>query len=292
MKRSSLSLRGFAAVLTLLPGGLLPAAASAQQSFDDVEIRVHPVRGGVYYLEGRGGNIGLSVGEDGVVMIDDQFAQLTDRIVDAIREIDDGPIRFIINTHVHGDHVGGNANFARMGIDVLARDAVRRRLAEGGSPDAALPVLTYEEDIDIHLNDEEIVVFGVPPAHTDGDSYIHFRNADVIHAGDVFRTTGYPYIDRANGGTLAGTVDALGILIGLSGPETLIVPGHGGVSSREDVTAFRDMILDVRGRVEELVARGMSYEQVASANPTAPYDDPWGDPERFLRAIYEELTEG
>lgn len=266
------------------------APLSAQDSFEDVEIRVHPVRGTVHYLEGRGGNIGLSVGEDGVVMIDDQFAQLTDRIVAAIREISDGPIRFVINTHIHGDHVGGNANLARMGIDILARDAVRRRLAAGDNPEAALPVLTYEDDIELHLNDEEIVVFGVPPAHTDGDSYIHFRSSDVLHAGDVFRTTGYPYIDRGNGGTLAGTLDALGIIIGLSGPETLIVPGHGEVSDREDVEAFRDMILDVRNRVAELVERGMTYEQVASANPTAPYDEEFGDPERFLQAVYAELA--
>lgn len=275
-----------ASAVLLLSGG----PVFAQDSFEDVEIRVHPVRGTVHYLEGRGGNIGLSVGEDGVLMIDDQFAQLTDRIVDAIREISDGPIRFVINTHVHGDHVGGNANLARMGIDIVARDAVRRRLAGGENPAAALPVLTFEENIELYLNDEEIVVFGVPPAHTDGDSYIHFRSSDVIHAGDVFRTTGYPYIDRANGGTLAGTLDALGIIIGMSGPETLIIPGHGEVSDREDVEAFRDMILDVRDRVAELVERGMSYEQVASANPTAPYDDEWGDPERFLRAVYEELA--
>lgn len=277
---------------TLLTAVVLLSGAplSAQDSFEDVEIRVHPVRGTVHYLEGRGGNIGLSVGEDGVVMIDDQFAQLTDRIVAAIREISDGPIRFVINTHIHGDHVGGNANLARMGIDILARDAVRRRLAAGDNPEAALPVLTYEDDIELHLNDEEIVVFGVPPAHTDGDSYIHFRSSDVLHAGDVFRTTGYPYIDRGNGGTLAGTLDALGIIIGLSGPETLIVPGHGEVSDREDVEAFRDMILDVRNRVAELVERGMTYEQVASANPTAPYDEEFGDPERFLQAVYAELA--
>ena len=281
------------ASLTAVPAAVLllsGAPLSAQQSFDDVEIRVHPVRGTVHYLEGRGGNIGLSVGDDGVVMIDDQFAQLTDRIVAAIREISDGPIRFVINTHIHGDHVGGNANLARMGIDILARDAVRRRLAAGDNPEAALPVLTFEEDIDLYLNDEEIAVFGVPPAHTDGDSYIHFRSSDVLHAGDVFRTTGYPYIDRANGGTLAGTLDALGIIIGLSGPETLIVPGHGEVSDREDVEAFRDMILDVRNRVAELVERGMTYEQVASANPTAPYDEDFGDPERFLQAVYAELA--
>lgn len=281
----------FRSILLVAPVALLAGAPlAAQDSFEDVEIRVHPVRGTVHYLEGRGGNIGLSVGEDGVVMIDDQFAQLTDRIVAAVREISDGPIRFVINTHIHGDHVGGNANLARMGIDIVARDAVRRRLAAGDNPEAALPVLTFEEDIDLHLNEEEIVVFGVPPAHTDGDSYIHFRSSDVLHAGDVFRTTGYPYIDRGNGGTLAGTLDALGIIIGLSGPETLIIPGHGQVSNREDVEAFRDMILDVRNRVAELVERGMTYEQVASANPTAPYDDEWGDPERFLQAVYAELA--
>lgn len=281
----------FRSILLVAPVALLAGAPlAAQDSFEDVEIRVHPVRGTVHYLEGRGGNIGLSVGEDGVVMIDDQFAQLTDRIVAAVREISDGPIRFVINTHIHGDHVGGNANLARMGIDIVARDAVRRRLAAGDNPEAALPVLTFEEDIDLHLNEEEIVVFGVPPAHTDGDSYIHFRSSDVLHAGDVFRTTGYPYIDRGNGGTLAGTLDALGIIIGLSGPETLIIPGHGQVSNREDVEAFRDMILDVRNRVAELVERGMTYEQVASANPTAPYDEEWGDPERFLQAVYAELA--
>ena len=269
------------------------SATGAQQNFDNVQIRTHHVAGSVYYLEGQGGNIGLSVGEDGVVMIDDQFAPLTDRILAAIRELNDGEIRFLINTHVHGDHTGGNENLGRMGILILARDEVRVRLAASERPDEALPVLTFSDAITIHLNGEEVRAFPVPPAHTDGDSYIHFVDSDVIHAGDVFRTTAFPYIDTANGGTLQGTLDALAILAGMAGPDTRIIPGHGGVSTREDVIAFRDMIIDVVATVRPMVARGATYEQVAASNPTAAYASMgYGDPERFLRAVYAELGGG
>ena len=175
-------------------GLLLAPGALAQQDFSDVEIIPHHVSGSYYYLEGRGGNIGLSVGEDGVVMIDDQFAPLTDKIVAAIRELNDGEIRMVINTHVHGDHTGGNENLGKMGILILARDEVRVRLS-AQSPEDALPVLTYSESITIHLNNEEVYAFPVPPAHTDGDTYIYFKDSDVIHAGDVFRTTAFPVID-------------------------------------------------------------------------------------------------
>lgn len=271
----------------------LPPSARAQQNFDNVQIRTHHVAGSVYYLEGQGGNIGLSVGEDGVVMIDDQFAPLTDRILAAIRELNQGEIRFLINTHVHGDHTGGNENLGRMGILILARDEVRVRLEASERPDEALPVLTFADDITIHLNAEEVRAFPVPPAHTDGDAYIHFVDSDVVHAGDVFRTTAFPYIDTANGGTLQGTLDALAILAGMSGPNTRIIPGHGGVSTREDVIAFRDMIIDVVAKVRPMVAGGASYEQVAASDPTAAYASMgYGDPERFLRAVYEELGGG
>jgi glyoxylase-like metal-dependent hydrolase (beta-lactamase superfamily II) len=267
---------------------LLANTALAQRDFSDVEIITHHVAGSVYYLEGAGGNVGVSVGEDGVVMIDDQFAPLTDRLVAAIRELTDGEIRFLINTHVHGDHTGGNENMGRMGVQILARDEVRVRLA-AQAPEGALPVLTYSESITIHLNGEEVFAFPVPPAHTDGDSFILFRESDVIHTGDVFRTTAFPVIDTNNGGTLDGTLQALGLLIGTAGPDTKILPGHGGVSTRMDVMAFRDMILDVKARVEPMVANGMSYEQVASSNPTADYNAQYGDPDRFLRAVYTEL---
>ena len=266
----------------------LASSVFAQQDFSSVEIIPHHVAGSVYYLEGRGGNIGLSIGEDGIIMIDDQFAPLTEKIVAAIRSLSDGEIRFLINTHVHGDHTGGNENLGNMGVLILARDEIRVRLAQQ-APAAALPVLTYSDAITIHLNGEEVYAFPVPPAHTDGDTFIHFKDSDVVHTGDVFRTTAFPVIDTNNGGTLKGTLEALGRLIGVAGPNTKILPGHGVVSNREDVTGFRDMVLDVSGQVEELLARNMSYEQVAAADPTAAYNAQYGDPDRFLRALYTEL---
>ena len=262
--------------------------ASAQQDFSNVEIIPHHVAGSVWYLEGRGGNIGLSIGDDGVVMIDDQFAPLTDKILAAIGTLNDGEIKFLINTHVHGDHTGGNENLGKIGVLILARDEVRVRLS-AQSPDAALPVLTYSDAITIHLNGEEVNAFPVPPAHTDGDSFIHFRDSDVIHSGDVFRTTAFPVIDTNNGGTLVGTIAALGRLVGEAGPNTKILPGHGVVSTRADVIGFRDMVMEVTDQVQTMVERGMSYDQVAAADPTEAYNDRYGDPERFLRAVYSEM---
>jgi glyoxylase-like metal-dependent hydrolase (beta-lactamase superfamily II) len=281
--------RKSAAMITLLGlMWLLSPASHAQQDFSNVEIVAHHVAGSVYYLQGAGGNIGLSIGEDGIVMIDDQYAPLTDKILAAIRQLNEGEIRFVINTHVHGDHTGGNENLGKLGILILARDEVRVRLA-AQSPAAALPVLTYSDAITIHLNGEEVYAFPVPPAHTDGDTFIHFVDSDVIHTGDVFRTTAFPVIDTNNGGTLDGSIQALGLLIGTAGPDTLILPGHGEVSTRMDVMGFRDMILDVRDQVAPMVERGMSYKEVAAANPTVAYNDRYGNPDRFLRAVYTEL---
>ena len=266
----------------------LVSCAYAQQDFSNVEIIPHHVAGSVYYLEGRGGNIGLSIGEDGIVMIDDQYAPLTDKIIASIRNLNDGEIRFLINTHVHGDHTGGNENLGNRGVLILARDEVRVRLAEQAS-EAALPVLTYSEAITIHLNGEEVYAFSVPPAHTDGDTFIYFKDSDVVHTGDVFRTTAFPVIDTNNGGTLKGTLEALGRLIGVAGPNTKILPGHGVVSSRDDVMEFRDMVLDVSGQVAGLLEMNMSYEQVAAADPSAAYNAQYGDPDRFLTALFTEL---
>jgi glyoxylase-like metal-dependent hydrolase (beta-lactamase superfamily II) len=268
----------------------LPSAASGQgRDMSQVQIIPHQITQGIYYLEGQGGNIGLSIGADGVIMIDDQFAPLTDRILAAIRTLSQGEIRFVINTHVHGDHTGGNENLGRMGILILARDAVRVRLLAATAPAAALPVLTFSEPITIHLNGEEVRTVPVPPAHTDGDSFIHFVNADVIHTGDFFRTTGYPYMDLANGGSLEGLLEALATVIGMSGPNTKILPGHGTVVGRAEVVAHRDMILAVKARVQSLIAQGMNVDQVLAARPTATYDAGMDNPERFLRALYTEL---
>ena len=268
--------------------GLAPRAQQPVD-WDAVEISTHHVAGTVHYLAGRGGNIGLSIGDDGVVMIDDQFAPLTERIVEAINGISDGNIRYLINTHVHGDHVGGNENMGRLGVEIVAQDRGRLRLAER-LPAIALAVLTYSDAIRIHLNGEEVELLPVPPAHTDGDSFIHFKGSDVLHLGDVFRTVAFPVIDRGNGGTLDGTIEALGIAAGIAGPDTKIVPGHGVVSGREDVIEFRDMIIDVAAQVTALVEGGASYDEVLAAGPTSDYEAKWGDPQRFLTAVYGELA--
>lgn len=285
-----------AASILALSALMWTGRTTAQQNvdWDAVAITPHHVAGSVHYLEGQGGNIGLSVGADGVIMVDDQFAPLTDKILAAIRQLSQGDIRFLINTHVHGDHTGGNENIGRMGIAILAHDRVRLRLAgQVGRgqpvPAAALPILTYSDTATIHLNGEDVHIFGVPPAHTDGDSFIHFQGSDVLHVGDVFRTVAFPVIDRNNGGTLDGTIAALGVAIGTAGPNTRIIPGHGVVSARADVIEFRDMVLVVKDRVAPLVAAGRSYDEVAAAGTTSEYEAKWGDPDRFLRAVYEEL---
>ncbi len=284
----TLSKLGRAALILAVGSVMFTSDVVAQGRFDNVEVVAHHVAGSFYYLAGQGGNIGVSVGEDGIVMIDDQFAPLTDKIIAAIRGISDAEIRFLINTHVHGDHTGGNENMGRMGVLILARDEVRVRLA-AQSPNDALPVLTYSDAITIHMNGGDVYAAPLPPAHTDGDSYIHFRDDDVIHVGDVFRTVAFPVIDRNNGGTLDGTIDALTVLAGLGGPNTMYVPGHGEVSTRADVMEFRDMVMTVKDRVAALIANGASYDEVAAAGTTSEWENRLGDPERFLTAVYAEL---
>jgi cyclase len=295
----------FKLALWSLPIAVLAAGAAQgqQQDFSAVVIKTHKVAGNVSYLEGSGGNVGLLVGDDGVLMIDDQFAPLSEKLTAAIRALSSKPIRLLINTHVHGDHTGGNENFGKMGIDIVAHDNVRVRLARGvngaaPAPAVAMPIVTYGETMSVHLNGETVTIGKLPPAHTDGDSYIHFANADVLHAGDVFRTTGYPGVDGNNGGTVKGTIDALQVLVDLAGPNTKIVPGHGVVSTREDVATFRTNTIEAQRRVTELIKQGMTLEQVIAANPTAdlapkfvtsgPQPDA-ATTQRFLTQFYNAL---
>ncbi len=271
-----------------------PAAFGQQnRDWNAIQITPHRLTDNLYYLEGTGGHIGLLVGDDGIIMIDDQFAPLSEKIHAAIRGISDLPIRFLINTHIHGDHTGGNAFFGGMGIPIVSRENVYVRLMQGGSPKEALPVLTFSDSVNLHLNGEDIVVVPTPPAHTDGDSYIHFRNADVIHAGDVFRTIAYPRVDDVNGGTFAGSLAALQLLIDMAGPNTRIIPGHGVVSSRDDVIKFRNMAIEVRDRVQSLIDEGRSLEEIVAAKPTADLDEEWGfdPPDLLLPVLYAELTQ-
>jgi glyoxylase-like metal-dependent hydrolase (beta-lactamase superfamily II) len=289
-----------------LPVAVLPAAAAfalGQQDFSQVQIKVHAVAGSVHYLEGQGGNVGVLVGDDGVLMIDDQFAPLSEKLTAAIRTLSQKPIRMLVNTHIHGDHTGGNENFGKMGIDIVAHDNVRVRLARGvnnqpPSPAVALPVVTYGDTMKLHLNGETITIGKLPPAHTDGDSYIHFASADVIHAGDVFRTTGYPGVDGNNGGTVKGTIDALQALVDMAGPSTKVIPGHGVISTRDDVAAFRTNTIEAQRRITDLINQGMTVEQVVAANPTAdlatkfatsgPAPDETAT-ERFLTGFYNAV---
>ena len=270
---------------------VLAAAAQAQQDFSAVEVQVHEVAGSVYYLEGAGGNVGVLIGDDGVFMVDDQFAPLSDKLVAAIRTISNGPIRFLVNTHIHGDHNGGNENFAALGVTIMAHDNVRARMANGESPRAmeGRPILTYGDAVNLHFNGEDVALIKVPAAHTDGDTIVHFPSADVIHAGDVFRTTGYPGVDAGNGGTVGGTLQALQMIIDLAGPNTRIVPGHGVPASRADVIEFRDMVAEVQRRISGLIEQGMTVEQVVAANATADLDERWGSFERFLPGFYQAL---
>jgi cyclase len=284
--------------LCSLPVLLLAAQSAAaqgpQQDFSAVQIKTHRVAGNVYYLEGQGGNVGLLVGDDGVLLIDDQFAPLSEKLLAAIRELSDKPIRMLVNTHVHGDHTGGNENFGKLGIDIVAHDNVRVRLARGvnnaaPAPAAALPVVTFGDSMTLHLNGETIRIGKLPPAHTDGDSYIHFVNADVIHTGDVFRTVGYPGVDGNNGGTVQGTIEALQALVDLAGPSTKILPGHGVVVTRAEVAAFRDLTVDLQKRFTDLIRQGMTLEQVVAARPVADLEAKYGSPERLIPAFYNAV---
>jgi len=266
------------------------ACAQGQIDFSKVEIKTTKVGNNFYTLEGSGGMIGVLAGPDGVLMVDAQYAPLTQKIVAAVRQISTLPIRFLINTHVHPDHTGGDENLGKMGVTIIARDEVRARLKV---PPAGLPLITYEGSLTFHMNGEEVDLIPVLRAHTDGDTLVHFPGLDVLMTGDFYRSVQYPNIDRANGGTLNGLVDALGVVIGMSGPNTKIIPGHGPTVDRTAVMAQRDMILVMKDRVAELIAQGKSVEEVVASKPTADYDAhvqevaTTGD--RFVGQLYAEL---
>jgi cyclase len=284
---------------------LTPPAAQAQgqQDFSQVQIKTTKLANNFYALDGQGGTIGVLTGPDGVFMVDAQFAPLTEKIVAAIKQISDGRIRFLVNTHVHGDHTGGNENLGKMGVTILARENLRMRLEKpnpgaNGQPGvptqpAGLPVITYDSPLTIRMNGEEVRLIPAPKAHTDGDTFVKFVNADVIMTGDFYRSIQYPNIDRANGGSLPGLVDALNAVIANAGPNTKVVPGHGPVVDRAAVTAHRDMVVALRDKVAALVREGKTQEQVVAAKPTADFDakvqQPAATGERFVGQLYAEL---
>ena len=217
----------------------LPSTANAQ-SFSDVEMIVHPVNKNVSYIEGRGGNIGVIYGEDGILLIDDQYAPLTEKIIEAISNFSSEPIRFIINTHMHPDHTGGNENFGKRGALIVGHENVRSQMKVAGY-DQTPPFVTFSKDVNFHINDENIHVFKVPNAHTNNDSFIKFTNANVIHTGDVFRSESYPYIDANNGGSFLGTIEVYELLISLCDENTKI---WSAPSCKGDLTNCPEFLMD------------------------------------------------
>jgi len=276
--------------------------AQAPPDFSKVEIKTTKVTNNFYTLEGQGGTIGILVGPDGIFMVDAQFAPLSQKIAAAIHQISDKPIRFMVNTHVHGDHTGGNENFAKMGATIFARDELRWRLAHPSpgangapgvaAPAVALPVVTYEGAVTFHMNGEDVRLIPIPHAHTDGDTLVYFPHNDVLMTGDYYRSIQFPNIDRANGGSLDGMIEGLGVTIGTAGPNTKIIPGHGPTVDRAAVIAHRDMILAIRDKVNALVQQGKTVDEVLAAKPTSDFDNipnASTTSERFVRQVYAEL---
>jgi glyoxylase-like metal-dependent hydrolase (beta-lactamase superfamily II) len=288
---------GFAAVVALAA-----SPALAQQDFSKVEVKAEKVAEGLYMLTGSGGNIGLSVGKSGTYVIDDQYAPLTEKILAAIRAITPDPVRFVVNTHWHGDHTGGNENMGKAGALLVAHENVRRRMSveqlgavrkTPPSPEAALPVVTFTDAVTFHWNGDEIRVYHVPPAHTDGDSIIHFVKGDVVHMGDIFFNGGYPFIDTSSGGRVDGVIEAADRVLAGIGDGTRIIPGHGPLARKADLQAYRDVVKAARDRIAKLKAEGKTRDEVVAAKPTADLDAKWGTGfmkgDTFVGLAYDSL---
>ena len=263
-------------------------ASSTQDRFAGVEVTAQRVNDNVYMLTGAGGNIGVSVGDDGTLIIDDQFAPLADRIVEALTRLDADAPKLILNTHFHGDHTGGNPVFAETGT-ILAHDNVRLRLLEEeGFPSRGLPVVTYAERVRVHFNDDTLEVLHMPAGHTDGDSVVWFQRANVLHAGDLLFNGGYPFIDLESGGSVAGVIVNLTQLLEMLPDDVRIIPGHGPVADKDDIRDTLTMIRETRAEVMEALGSGVTVDAVV-AEGLDPRWESWGegfiDEERWIRTL-------
>jgi glyoxylase-like metal-dependent hydrolase (beta-lactamase superfamily II) len=267
--------------------------AGAQQDFGKVEIQTEKVADGIYMMTGAGGNLGLAVGPDAVFLIDDQYAPLTPKIQSAVAAVTAKPVQFILNTHWHGDHTGGNEALAGAGALIMAHDNVRKRMSTEQflaffklrvepSPKAALPLVTFGSDVTFHINGDEVIALHCPAAHTDGDAIVHFRRGDVIHMGDIFFNGMYPFIDSASGGTADGVIAAVDRALALATDRTRIIPGHGPLASKADLRAYRDMLVTVLGRIRTQMAAGRTIKEIIDSKPTQEFEDRWG--KGFIKA--------
>jgi glyoxylase-like metal-dependent hydrolase (beta-lactamase superfamily II) len=281
-------------------------AVAQDEDFGKVQMKVTKVAGRIYMLEGAGGNIGASVGEDGIVIVDDQYAPLAEKIQAALKGITDKPVRFVINTHYHGDHTGGNAYFQKQ-APIIAQDNVRKRLETGGiggnggsvhfdaKPAAkeALPIITFDHDVTVHLNGEDIRALFFPAGHTDGDSIIFFPQSNVVHMGDDFVTYGFPFIDVDSGGSINGMIDGVEKVVAQVPPDVKIIPGHGPVSNLDDVRAYLTMLRATRDAVAKALKEHKSLDQMKQAKLLDPWKKYSGDfisEDAFLETLYNSLT--
>ena len=291
----------------VLAGALIAAAPvqARQRELSEVTIKTEKVADGVWMLVGAGGNIGVSAGPDGALLIDGQYPSLTGKIKAAVAALGDQPIRFLLDTHWHGDHVSGNENFGKAGALIIAHDNVRARMsAEQFSklfdrtvppaPKAALPVVTFNDTMTFHLNGETIVAFHAPPGHTDGDAIVRFTRAGVVHLGDCFFNGTYPVIDVSAGGSIGGMIAVADLVLGQIGEGTKLIPGHGPLGDKASFQAFRDMLVTARDRIRPLVEAGKTEDEVVTAKPTAELDAKWGrgfmTPEMFVRTVCSDLV--
>src|SRR5215813_12167953 len=266
-------------LLAVAASAFLVSCTSAQNNdFSKVQIKVTKVAGNVYMLEGAGGNIGASVGEDGIVVVDDQYAPLADRIQAALKGITDKPVRFVINTHYHEDHTGGNSYFQKQ-APIIAHDNVRKRLESGGQAGNGgsvhmdvkpaekdmLPIITFDHDVTVHLNGEDIRALYFPAGHTDGDSVIFFPKSNVVHMGDDFVTYGFPFIDVDSGGSIDGMISGVEGAIAQLPPDVKIIPGHGPISNLDDVKAYLKMLKETRDVVAKAIKEGKTFDQMKQA---------------------------
>ena len=285
---------------------LLLATPAAAQDFSQVEIETTKVAEGVYALKGAGGNLGLVVGSDRAFLIDDQYAPLVPKIRAAIAAVTDKPVSFVLNTHWHGDHVGGNEAFAETGTLVVAHDNVRTRLSSDqvmaafdrtvpAAPKGALPVITFNDEAGFHVGGHTVRAIHIPSAHTDGDAIVHLPETNVIHTGDLVFYGLYPVVDYSNGGSLKGMADATAKLLEMSNEDTRFIPGHGPVViTRRQLAEYLEMLRVVHARLDKLIGEGRTLEEVIAARPTAEFDEQWGKgflpPDRWVRINYQGMA--
>jgi glyoxylase-like metal-dependent hydrolase (beta-lactamase superfamily II) len=287
--------------LTLLAFVVLPLVAVAQD-FNEIEITTTPVRDGIYMLQGSGGNIGVSIGDDGVIIVDDQFGPLTMKIQAAIAELSDKPVTFVMNSHFHYDHTDGNTNFGRAGAYIVAQDNARKRmestqvLSGSGRVQEAyeavgLPKITFEEQMRFYLNGNAVDIINTGNGHTDGDAQVFFRESNVIHTGDMFVRYGLPFIDRDNGGTADGMIDALMNIASLINESTIIIPGHGQLATRDDLLEFRNMLVVIRGNLVRAKVQGLSVDEMLASEPADGFAPANENTEGWLRQAYGEYSD-